>query len=349
MKSKIVQIRYYIVLLVLAVVITNCSDPINDPQFGNSSESQKFMAIAEKSSSVNSFTPNYNEEEAMTLAGYMAKDLYPIRVGQKMKLIDKSLTLEKDSTTAIGTFVQNFEGTLIIEGSFQPPTIGINSHADTTIQKTFFTTITRLIQFKKVADTGNDTLDWKVDAISLPNGGTTGSDIQIVKLILSTQDGTEVVIEDPNAYFFKVGNKDDDDHESDADDDEEDNDNHDSKFEFGLEKHGWKNLQTWYRKNQTVKLSVEILSTSPEPDFLTVTYGAMMNGNNKTNKTKEKFDFVSSVPEGIYFRKIYERKWYTKSNAVRMHAVINALPRSAVYDTETIVEEKTWGIPYRVR
>ncbi len=340
--------RYYalflslFLLITFALVLNSCKDPlgINDPQTSNGIESQKFMKIAESSSSVNSFAPNYSEGQAMTLAGVMGKDLYPIRIGQKMKLVDKSLALVKDSTTATGTLVQKYDGTLIIEGSFQQPTIGIRSHVDTTIQKTFSTTITRLIEYKKVANTGNDTLDWKVSAISLPNGGTTGDNIQISKITLTSQDGTEVVIDDPNAYFFKVGK------EKQNDDDSEDNDNHDFGVGFGAGGHGWKSLLTWYKENQPVKLSVEILSTSPDPDFLTITYGAMMNGN---TGTKEKFDLVSSVQEGTHYRKVYERKWYTHSYAARMHAVINALPRTVVYDTNTSVEEKTWGIPYRVK
>ncbi len=346
MKRQLAFLSLFLLSIIFAVVLSSCKDPlnINDPQFANSSETQKFLKIAETSSSVSSFTPNYSEEQAMTLAGTMGKGLYPVRIGQKMKLVDKNLTLVKDSTTAVGTLVQTFEGTLTIEGSFQQPTIGIRSHVDTTVQKSFSSTITRKIQFKKVANTGNDTLDWKVNAISLPNGGTTGDNIQIVKIILTTQDGTEVVIEDPNAYFFKVG-KENGGHDNDVEDND-DKDNHGLEAGSEFKEHGWGNLLTWYKKNQPVKLTVEVLSKSSDPDFLTVTYGAMMNGN---TGTKEKFDLVSSTQVGLSYKKVYERRWYTNSNATRMHAVINALPRSVVYDTETSVEEKTWGIPYRVK
>lgn len=342
MKRYAAFILQFTITITAIILVSSCKDPlgITDPQSVNSSETQKFLKIADNSSSVSSFTPNYSEGQAMALAGMLGKDLYPIRIGQKMKLVDKNLTLVKDSTTTTGTLVQKYEGTLIIEGSFQQPTIGIHSHVDTTIQKTFLTTITRKIQFKKVANTGKDSLDWKVDAISLPNGGTTGDNIQIVKITLTTQDGTEVVVDDPSLYFFKVGK------EKQSDRDEDDKDNHDFENELGKGGHSWKNLLTWYGKNQPVKLTVEILSKSSEPDFLTVTYGAMMNGN---TGTKEKFSLASSVKEGTSYRKVYERKWYTHSYSTRMHAVINVLPRSVVYDTKTSVEEKTWGIPYRVR
>ncbi len=339
MKRQYVFLSFFFVSIIFAALMSGCKDPlgINNPRSVNSSDTQKFMKIADKSSSVNSFTPNYTDDQAMALAGSLAKELYPIRIGQKMKLVDKSLILSKDSTSALGTLIQNYAGELTIEGSFQKPTLGINARVDTTIHKTFLTTVTRMIKYNKVSNTGNDTLDWKIYAISLPNGGTDGDNIQIVKMTFTSQDGSDVVIDDPNNYFFQVG---DEKMEND------DKDNHDSEMGFGNWRHGEKNLLTWYKKNQPVKFSVEVLSKSSDPDLLTITYGAKMHGN---SKLKAKFDLVSSVQEGIYYKKVYERKWFTNSFQARMHAVINAMPRSVAYDTETSVEEKTWGIPYRVK
>jgi hypothetical protein len=322
------------------ILVYGCDNPFenNEPQFSNSSTIQNFMKVAENSTSVNSFTPNYNEEQAMALTGTLGKDLYPIKIGQKMTVIEKNLTLQKDSTTAIGTLTHKYEGRLIIQGSFKQPTIGIRQSVDTTIEKTFTTVITRIIQYKKVSNTGDDEKDWKVEAVSLPNGGTEGSTLQIKRIILTSQDGTELYIDNPNTYFFKAGKE--------KDDDREDDDNHGFEIAFGQPGLGWKNLLTWYRKNHTVKLTVEVLSNSSEPDFLSVTYGASMNGS---SRNKEIFDLVSSQQDGAFYKKVYERKWKTNSHAARMHAVINAFPRTVVYDTDTAVEVNTWGIPYRVK
>lgn len=334
--------RYYSSIVIIATVVltslflNGCNDSqISEPQTENSTVTLRFMKIAESSPSVSSFSGSYDEGEAMSIAGSLAKELYPIRVGQKMKLVDKNMTLVKDSTSAIGTLVQTFEGKLIIQGSFQPVADGSHMKPDTTVEKDFTSVITREIKFLKVNNTGNDTLDWKVDAVSLPNGGTADDDIQIVKLTLSTQDGDTVAITNPNEYFFKTG-------ESGKDDD----DNHAFSAELGKSDHGWKNLLTWYRKNQPVTLSVEVLSKYADRDFLTVTNCAAMNSN---DKSKERLDLVSSVQEGDYYRKVYERKWYTRSYAVRMHAVVNAVPGRVVYFSDTNVSEKTWGIPYRVK
>ncbi len=335
----------YLFLLIAVsagLILSSCKSPIDltEPMTQNSSTTQSFMQVAENSSTVSSFTPNYNEGQAMALAGMLAKDVYPIKVGQKMTLTDKSLTLVKDSTTATGTYIQHYNGELIIEGTFQKPTMGIGTKVDTTLHKTFTTTITRLIQFEKVASTGNDTLDWKVKAVSLPNGGTGGGNIAITKLTLTSQDGTNLTITDPNAYFFKAGK------EKQGDSDAEDDDNHSLMANTFGEMHGWKDLLTWYHGNQPVTLTVEVLSSSADPDFLTVTYGAGMNGS---FRTKQKFDLVSTTQEGQFYRKVYSKTWTTDSHAVRMHAVINAFPRNVVYDTDTPVEVMTWGVPYRVK
>jgi hypothetical protein len=301
------------------------------------------MKLAVKSASVSSFQPNYNEDQAVAMAGKLNKDLYPIKVGQKMTLTDQTLTLVKDSTTATGTLVQKYDGTLIIQGSFQQPTIGIKSHVDTTIQKPFSTTITRVIKYQRIANTGNDTTDWKIIAVSLPNGGTDGTDIQISKVTLTAQDGSTVDIDDPNAYFFNVGSD-----KEGTDDDDYNKFNNGMTMGFGLDfgMHGWKGLFTWYRQNQPVKISVEILSTSSDPDFITMTYGAERDGR---FRTKEQFDLVSSTLQGTYYKKVYEKDWYTQPHPGMRHAVINAFPRNVVYDTNTSVQEKSWGIPYRVQ
>lgn len=345
MKRRLIIGAAFVAVIILTF---GCKDSSSDPWSG-SNNSQAFMKIMEKSASINSFKPNYNEEQAMAFAGALGKELYPIKVGQIMKLTDQSLTLVKDSTTATGTLVQKYDGRLIIVGSFQKPTIGIRSSVDTTIQKPFSTTITRSVKFQRVANTGNDTTDWKIVAVSLANGGTDSSTIQISKITLTAQDGSTLVIDDPNAFFFNVGSdmeKHDDNNDGEDDDYDEYGDGKSSRYGLNFELHGWRSLFTWYKKNQPVKVSVEVLSTSSDPDFLTVTYGAVKDGN---FRTKEKFDLVSSTLEGTYYRKVYERNWNTHSQSGRKHAVINAMQRSVVYDTETAVQVKSWGIPYRVK
>ncbi|MEW6196054.1 MAG: hypothetical protein AB1521_12960 [Bacteroidota bacterium] len=351
MKRYVAFIPSLIVAIIVLVIANGCDQgDINNPFDSNDPTSKALFKITENSPSVNSFTPNYNEEEAMAFSGMANKDLYPIRIGQHLTLTSQDLTLVKDSVTATGTLVQQFDGELIIAGSFQQPTIGINQPVDTVIHKPFSTTITRVIKYEKVSDTGNDTLDWKIVAISLPNGGTDGDYILIQKLTLTAQDGSIVEINNPNEFFFNVGKdkgevRDDDDDEYE-DDDDEDDDHGRFGFSAGFGWHGWNKLFTWYKRNQKVTLTLEVLSRSSDPDLLTITYGAMMSGG---QKSKYRFNLTSNVQEGDYYRKTYERDWKIPSYGGRMHAVINALPRFSAYDTDSTVVEKTWGIPFKVK
>ncbi|MFA7228178.1 MAG: hypothetical protein WC061_04015 [Melioribacteraceae bacterium] len=331
-------------LIALAVISSGCKDNngIVDPYSSDDSVLRALRKITENSPSVNSFTPNYAEDEAAVSEGALYKNFYPVKVRQRLNPVSRDLTLVKDSTTASGTLVQKFDGELIITGSFQTPTIGINSRVDTVIRKPFSTTITRFIKYRKIADTGNDTTDWKITSISLPAGGTESDSLQITKLTLTAGNGNSIVVDDPGTYFFNVGK---DKQKVDDNDEEDDDKKGHEALESGFEWSGWKKLLTWFKKNDDVKLRVEILSKSSDPDLMTITYGAMMNGG---QKNKYNFTLVSTVQEGDSYRRTYERNWGVPPFGGRMHAVINALTRASAYDADAPVVEKTWGIPYKV-
>ncbi len=349
MKRYIFPISIFVLVILITLFINSCNNEITEPQSAfDGSTYAALRKITDNSPSVNSFTPNYNEEEAMAFSNSMAKEIYPFKVGQKMTRTSRVLTLQKDSTKAVGTLVDTFEGQLIIAGTFQKPTIGIHSKVDTVIEKSFTTTISRLIKYERVDSTGNDTLDWKIVSISLPAGGTEGDDLTIQKLTLTAQDSTSVVIENPNAYFFDVGKDKDKDFDKDEENEKEEWGDFNLRLNawFNLLHYKWWKLHTWFKKHQRVTLSVEVLSNSSDPDVLTLTYGASVNWK---FKSKVKFDLVSTAQEGTSYRKVYETKWYTNGLPGRKHAVINALPRYSVYDSDSTVVEKTWGIPYKVQ
>ncbi len=341
MKSRI-YFPIILTTLIFLVAAIACQDQsgINDPFQSSDRTVSALKKITDSSPSVNSFTPNYNEGGAMQYSGMLGKDIYPVRVGQKVKLVSKDLSIVKDSVSATGTLVQHFEGDLEIAGSFQAPTVGMNQRVDTVIHKPFTSTITRYLKYKKMSNTGNDTLDWKITSVSLPFGGTETTNIIISKLIITPAQGTSVItINNPAEYFFTVGK------DKDKVDDNDEEDNEKMELEHMLQISGDFKLSTWFKKDEDLKLRVEVLSQSADPDVLTITYGAMMNGE---HRTKYKFDLVSSAQEGIFYRRVYERSWKMQPYGGRMHAVINALTRSSVYDTNAGVEEKTWGIPYKV-
>ncbi len=346
MKLRLVFITSLVIVVGILLNI-GCSDQvsINDPLDPNSPTAKALLKITDSSPSVNSFTANYSEDGSTDFSGTLGKEFYPFKIRQNLTQTNRTLTLVKDSTTATGTLVQEFEGELIIKGTFQKPTYGVHPGPDTTITKPFSTTITRFIKYEKVSDTGNDTVDWKIVAVSLPAGGTAGEDVQITKLTLTAQDGSAVEITDPGAYFFDVGKD-----RYNVDDSDEDDD--DGRY-FGMSAGGngwgwnfWLKLWTWYKRGQEVTLTVEVLSTSSDPDILTITYGATKYGS---HKNKYNFELTSNVQEGNLYRKTYEKGWKVPSYGGRMHAVINAVGRNSAYDSDAAVVVKTWGIPFKVK
>ena len=89
MKRQYIFLSLFFVSIIFIVLMSGYNDPlrINNPQSVNNSDTQKLMKITDKSSPFNSFRPNYIVDQEMALAGSLTKGLYPIRIGQKMKLV----------------------------------------------------------------------------------------------------------------------------------------------------------------------------------------------------------------------------------------------------------------------
>ncbi|MEW6701862.1 MAG: hypothetical protein AB1298_04015 [Bacteroidota bacterium] len=356
-----------IALFLLTAAGCNQEGAIVDPA-QNQNLNVALQKITDNDESIKSFKPNYNEEQAISFLGVLGKEIYPLRVGQALKLVDRNLTIQYDTETAIGTLVEKFDGVLIISGSFKQPEPNKPTPTDTVISKKFSTVITRLIKYTKVSNTGDNLVDWKVAGVSLPAGGTETDNIQITKLTLATQDGTTLEITNPNEFFFDrgfmngygmgsygnggmmgggMGNNGNGGRGNNGNGGMGSGmGNNGNGMGSGMLGNGTKGMSAMFGPRQPIKITVEVISKYEAEDFLTLTHGAMLNG---LNRVKEKFELKSSVQEGSNYKKTYEKVWLTNAHSGFMHAVINALPKQVVFETSTPVEEKTWGIPYQVK
>ncbi|PKL83094.1 MAG: hypothetical protein CVV24_06755 [Ignavibacteriae bacterium HGW-Ignavibacteriae-3] len=350
-------------IVVLLFIANGCNknDGLVDPA-QEKNLNTVLQKITDTDESVNSFTPNYNEGQAMGFLGVLGRTIYPLRIGQVINLVDRSLTIKYETETATGTLIEKFDGVLIISGSFNQPDPAKPSVIDTVIRKPLSTVVTRLIKYTKISSTGDNNLDWKIAGVSLPAGGTETSGVVISKLILVTQDGKTLEITNPNEFFFDrgfmnfqgtgymnangslmggngmngnggmggngmngIGNG----------------------MNGGMLGNGTHEMSAMFGTRQPLKMAIEVLSKFDGEDFLTLTHGAMMSSSD--GRVKEKFELKSSVKEGTNYRKTYEIVWLTDSHGGFMHAVINAMPKDVVTDTDSKVEQKTWGIPYQVK
>jgi len=315
MKTKQFIKRFLIPLLLLAVLafFAGCQDEMTvEPQDSGepTTDQGALEKLADQDSSLTSFEANYNEDGLMDFLGKTTEAIYPFRVGHKMRLVSKNLNIEYQDTIAFGTLTKTFEGVLFIAASYDSTA----SEPDTVIEKAFTSVITRNLIFKKIANTDHPFKNWRLVAISLPEGGTQSPNIDITKLTIFLPDGDTIVVESPNEYFLRRWD-------------------------------GWWRQIPIIRRGESVLLRVELFSAYEEEDFVTLTYGADRSGHHRAKKL---FELVSSTPVGDGFEKVYEQTFTTHQFPGHFHAVINALPRQVIYDDAAPVENEMWGIPYFV-
>ena len=84
-----------------------------------SSDQDQIQKLIDEDEIIQSFEPNYNEEEAMDLlTDGLAKTVYPVRVGQRMKLVNKNINIDIQGDTAYAFITNTFNGILFIAASY---------------------------------------------------------------------------------------------------------------------------------------------------------------------------------------------------------------------------------------
>jgi hypothetical protein len=302
-----------IIMLAMFALFIGCKESVVDSDLNGEPTNDKdaMIKLADEDSAISSFEPNYNEEDAMSFLGKTAAEIFPFRVGHKVRLVNRNMDINVVGDTAYGTLTKTFEGTLIIAASYNP---GATS-PDTLIKKPFTSVITRKIIFVRINNTSFPYRNWKVAAISLPEGGVLTSNIDIQKLTAFLPNGDTLVINSPNSYFLSRGP-------------------------------GWWRAIPIIGKNQSATIRLEVYSAYADTDFVTLTYGADRNG---FHRAKKRFVMISSVPSGTGYAKVYEQTYTAHQFVGHYHAIVNAFPKQVIFDDATPVESESWGFPYFVR
>lgn len=305
-----------------AFLVVGCQDSVTNPQDSQPTNDQQAMQkIADSDSSLQSFDQDYNEEDLMSFdtMGKIQANIYPFRVGHRVRLVSRNLTIDEQGDTAYGKLTKNYEGVLLIEASYDAGA----TTPDTVIQKPFNSVVTRNLIFVKVANTDSPLRNWKLAAISLPEGGalntngTLSPNINITKLTVFLPSGDQIVIDSPNDYYL-------------------------ARY------HGWLRWGDIPRipRNSSVKVQVEVFSAYEDSDFVTITFG---KNEFVGQRHKRKFDLVSSTQVAGGYDRVYEQTFMTYTFPGFYHAVINAFPKQVIFDDSTPVENSMWGIPYYVK
>jgi hypothetical protein len=311
------HLRHFLslVTVVSLIFLIGCQDSVMDTEDTEPTTDKEAMEkIADEDSSIQSFDEAFNENEFMDFGlGKIQTPVYPFRVWHRVHLVSRNIVVDIQGDTAYATLTKNFEGTLFIKASYDSTAM----EPDTTIQKVFNATVTRKLIFVKVANTPRPFLNWKLAAVSLPEGGALSENIDIKKLTIFLPNGETIVVESPNDYYLS-------------------------------RHHGW---LWWWRdipvipRNDSVLVRVELFSSYEEEDFVTVTFGRNKFGG---ENHKRRFEFVSSTQVAGGYEKVYEQTFRTHTFPGFFHAVINAFPRQVIFDDKAPVESSIWGIPYFV-
>jgi hypothetical protein len=292
--------------------IFGCQESIVDPNQEPATDREAMLKIAEDDSALQSFETNYNEDGAMGFnIGKMHGEIYPLRVGQRLRLVSRDFEVDIEGDTAYATLTKTYEGVLLISAAYDSGA----TTPDTLIQKTFVSVVTRNLIFVRVGNSERPMHNWRLAAISLPEGGVLSPNIDIKKLTVFLPNGDSVVVESPNDYYLSRGP-------------------------------GWWRQIPSLPPNQQVTLRVELFSAYEQEDFVTVTYGANMMG---MHRAKTRLQLVSSVQVSGGYEKTFEGTFTASVFFGFYHAVINAFPKQVIYDDSTPVENEMWGLPYAIR
>lgn len=306
--------KLFILLLLMALISFSCEkDGGTEPNIVT--DQQALEEIVANDDALKSYDANFDEETARNFTKTETQ-IYPIRVGRRVILLSRDLNTTFNGTTATGVLTSVYSGTLYIAASYNAAQPGDTTEIDTLIQKTFTTTVTRILKFTKIANTNNPRLNWKLTQISLPEGQTATTPINITKIVVNLPGGDSIVVTDPNNYFLS----------------------RDSSLSnpipiFGL--------------GQSVPVKVELTSTSSDTDFVTLSWGAVWN--NKLHRAKKRFILKSSSFNGGLYYKTYEQVFFVNQIRGFKHAIIDAMQRSVIFDDAVPVQHNVWGIPYLVR
>jgi len=300
----------FFALMMLALFV-RCQDEVvssvdNEP----TTDKAAMEKLVDEDSSLTSFDYNYDEEGVMDFLGKINTTIYPFRVGQKMRLVNRTMSIDIQDTVAYGTLTKTFEGLLLIAASYD----SLANEPDTLIQKSFTAVVTRKLIFKKINNTPYPRRNWVIAAISLPEGGTQSPNIDIQMMTIFLPNGDTLSIDSPNNYYLRRG-------------------------------WGWWRQIPVIQTGDSVRVRVELFSNYQEDDFVTLTWGA-----NRwiKHRAKRLFELVSSTPNGSGFDKVYEQTFRTHQWPGFYHAIINAMPKQVIVDDATPVESEAWGIPYFV-
>lgn len=315
--KSLTRLMVILSIILLGTMACNEENSLTLPEGEVTTDQQALEKIVETDEAIESFEPNYNEDQAMDFVlGKSTSEIFPVRVGQKMRLVEKNLNVVFQGDTAYGTLTKTFDGILFIVASSDSLTGNLDSTDFNVYKKSFTTTVTRKIIFVKKDNSDNPLNNWKISAVSLAEGGTLTDNIAIKSMTIFLPNGESINVDEPNEYFLSRGPS-------------------------------LKRAIPVLSKFQSVTVQVELQSVYADADFVTLTYGGLKS--NKMKRAKKRFSLKREDFDGTYYNRLYEAEWRIHQSRGFKHAIVNAYPYQVIKDSDAPVESNSWGMPYAVK
>ncbi len=235
------------------------------------------------------------------------------RIGRRP--VEHSIEIVKESDTTATAYIY-----LSLEGIFMVRKVEKNG--DTLnfdrYEKTMKHNLERIVYLRKIDTTGNERRDWKIDKISMLNGMSEQSGVEIKEIIINASEQDSVVITNPLEYF-----------------------------QDGV------NLFT-YPRFTDVNITVKVENTTANPvvypdgteatEIVRLHFGRNMRGH----FGRSEFRWVEKDASGY---NVYKGKWTVKQFRGIHHAVIDVIDNGTVMEKDEAAYpyiSNTWSTPYRV-
>jgi len=314
-RKSLFPVRLLAIITVLAIlVLPGCKDDTTSPEVYDT-DAVALQQLALEDSINGSFEAAFNDTDPMSFLGKTTTEVYPIRIGRRVTSVSRNFNQTVLNDTAYVTVTYNFTGNFFLAASYDSTSIGDTSRVDTLIVKPFTSVVSRKLIFARVNNLRNPKLNWKLVAVSLPDGGTVTTALQIKRLAIYLPSGDSIVVTSPNDYFLT---------------------------KFG----GNRKQIPVISRGQAVKIKLEVFSAYAGEDIAVATHGANLLGR---NKEKHRLLLVSSVPAAGGYDKVYEQTIRPLQAGGLYHALVDLMSRESVFSDNNPYENKVWGFPYYIR
>ena len=234
--------------------------------------------------------------------------IIPQKWGRFVESVTRTITRTENQgdTVVIAEAIVTFSGHFRIIGT-------VDGVLDT-VSKPFTESVHRYFRFLRVANTNHPRMNWRLDAVSIVNGGTTNAQIALQKVQVVPPSGDTLTATDPDNYFMQVS-------------------------------HRWMHRLPLWGFNTQVTVLATVHSADADTDIVTLHYAPKNNGAHRAPMTM--ISQTANTAGG--FDRVYSYSLTIPGNDKKFaHVVVSAATYGSLNSTDTTnLSCVLWGMPYK--